>query len=423
MGKVGKEDIKSTIKTLHARGTSNAMIAGFVGLSPSTVGYHVKRIASGALDGRHRPRSKAVAHSAAISMWRKSHEGRRCNLSELHAFLVREHGFDGSLRSVQRYCRKENNKIRVRSYRRVETPPGVQAQIDWAEFRRIQIGGKSRTLYAFHVLLSHSRKEAIVWSLRKDMLAWIHCHVEGFNRLGGVPATARVDNEKTVVSRGAGSWGEFNPTYRLFAQRLRFHIDACSPGQPQRKGKVERRVRNQRDGINPYSRRFSSLQELQAWTDAGLEAVSHKRLCPPKGTSIAEAWAVEKDLLTPLPDPLPEAFDVAVQRKVSLDSLVSFEGRQYSVPYRHVGLVVEVRGTANKVQVLGSNDVIAEHPRGGSAKLYVVDSHYDAVTGLDDRVIAPPPLGKMGVAMRAIASVPEQHRSIQNYQALANIAR
>lgn len=241
MGEVSKEDIISTIKTLRARGASNSMIAGFVGLSPNTVGYHVKRIDSGAMDGRRRPRSKAITFSAAISQWCKSHEGRKYNLSELHTFLVQEHGFDGSLRSVQRYCLKNNGKSRVRSYRRVETPPGVQAQIDWAEFRRIRIGGKLRTLYAFHVVLSHSRKEAIVWSFRKDMCAWIHCHLQGFKRLGGVPATVRVDNEKTLVSHGAGSWGKINPTYRLFAQRLQFHIDACTPGQPQRKGKVERR--------------------------------------------------------------------------------------------------------------------------------------------------------------------------------------
>ena len=56
----------------------------------------------------------------------------------------------------------------------------------------------------------------------------------------GIPAVARVDNEKTAASRGAGSWGEFNPTYRRFAKQLKFHVDACAPRQPQTKGKVER---------------------------------------------------------------------------------------------------------------------------------------------------------------------------------------
>jgi hypothetical protein len=45
----------------------------------------------------------------------------------------------------------------------------------------------------------------------KDMLFWLACHTACFARLGGVPATVRVDNEKTAISRGAGVWGTVNP--------------------------------------------------------------------------------------------------------------------------------------------------------------------------------------------------------------------
>ena len=39
-------------------------------------------------------------------------------------------------------------------------------------------------------------------------------------------------------------------------------------------------------------------------------------------------------------------------RPVSDDCLVSFEGRQYSVPFRHAGRRVEIRGCAGRVQAL-----------------------------------------------------------------------
>ncbi|MEM6943282.1 MAG: hypothetical protein AAF565_05960 [Pseudomonadota bacterium] len=52
------------------------------------------------------------------------------------------------------------------------------------------------------MVLSHSRKEAIVWARSKDMLSWISYHLGGFARLGGVAATARIDNEKTAISKG-----------------------------------------------------------------------------------------------------------------------------------------------------------------------------------------------------------------------------
>ena len=424
MGCLSKEDIMSTIKTMRSRGASSSEISGYVKLSPGTVRHHVRRLESGATDGRRRSRSKAMAHSEAISHWREScGEMGSYNLVALHAFLVREHGYDGSLRSVQRYWRRKHGEAKVRSFRRFETPAGVQAQVDWAEFRGVEVGGELVTLYALHVVLSHSRKEAIVWSRRKNMVSWQRCHVRCFERLGGVPAVARVDNEKTAVSRGAGSWGEINPTYRRFAKHLTFHVDACPPRQPQMKGKVERLVREQRGGIDPRSRSFRTLEELQAWTDAGLEADSRKRICPPTGTTVAEAWLSEKRLLTPLPHPLPEPFDVAVLRKVGKDCLVSFEGGQFSVPYRFVGLNVEVRGTATSVQVASSGEIVAKHPRGGLARLHVDDSHYDAGEVPDARVIAPPPLGKMGERIRSIASAPVERRSIAHYDALMEVAR
>jgi hypothetical protein len=38
----------------------------------------------------------------------------------------------------------------------------------------------------------------------KDMLSWLACHTACFARLGGMPATVRVDNEKTAISRCGG---------------------------------------------------------------------------------------------------------------------------------------------------------------------------------------------------------------------------
>ena len=59
----------------------------------------------------------------------------------------------------------------------------------------------------------------------------------------------RVDNEKTAIASGAGAWGTINPTYRRYAALMKLHVDACAPRQPQRKGKVERRVRDHRAAI------------------------------------------------------------------------------------------------------------------------------------------------------------------------------
>ncbi|WP_414476504.1 hypothetical protein [Microvirga sp. M2] len=84
-----------------------------------------------------------------------------------------EYGYTGSLRSVQRYWRHAYPAPVIRARRRVETPPGAQAQVDWAHFPGIIIAGIPTDLLALHMVLSFSRKQAIVWSPAKDMLAWL----------------------------------------------------------------------------------------------------------------------------------------------------------------------------------------------------------------------------------------------------------
>ena len=69
-------------------------------------------------------------------------------------------------------------------------------------FRSVR--GTRRDLLAFVLTLSFSRARVLVWSERRHLLAWLSVHNAALERLGGVPATIRVDNEKTAVVAGAG---------------------------------------------------------------------------------------------------------------------------------------------------------------------------------------------------------------------------
>src|SRR5947199_22320 len=82
-----------------------------------------------------------------------------------------------------------------------------KGQPDWGELAGSDIGRGPQALYAFVMVLSHSRKEVVVWSERMDQLAWHHAHNEAFRRLGGVPAVLRIDNLETGIAEGAGPWG------------------------------------------------------------------------------------------------------------------------------------------------------------------------------------------------------------------------
>lgn len=417
--KLGQEE-RMTIQILRQRGHSRREIARLLGVCEGTVRYHLGRQALGAVDGRAQQQQLGDGWSEKVSAHVEAQKEGPVNLAELHDWLVEEHGYPGSLRSVQRYYRRRYPKPKRRARRRVETPPGAQAQADWAEWPRIWVGGRQVRGYQFHLRLSHSRFGARVWSPRKDQLSWHHVHNEAFRRLEGIPATVRVDNEKTAMARGAGAWGELSKSYRRYARAVRFHIDACPPRSPRYKGKVERGIRNDRRWREVTNREWGSWDELQGWTDEQARAEARRHSCPATGTSVWQAWQAEKRVLAPVPM-LPEPFDVAVTRRVAKDCLVAFEGRQYSVPFQLLDRRVEVRGCARSVQVWFEAEGVAEHPRGGPERIVIDPRHYEGEA--TEQVAPPPPLGRMGRRLQEIADMAPEQRPMDLYAALAEVAR
>ncbi|MCG8589075.1 MAG: IS21 family transposase [Proteobacteria bacterium] len=410
-----------TIQVLHERGLSNRAIARQLGIRENSVRYRLRRLAEDLPDGRSK-RFQAEPLAGVIRRWieEAKTQGRGVNLQELHEQLVRDHGYTGSYKSIQRYVRAKFPKPKVRTRRRVETPPGTQGQVDWGEFPGVEVGHERVALHAFHLVLSHSRKEAVVWSERADQLAWLHVHNEALRRLQGVPAVLRVDNVKTAVARGAGPWGEINRTYREYARTVRFHVDAARPRCPGDKGKVERRILAHKRAFDPRHRSWRDLAELQAYTDEAVEESARRRTCPVTGESVRASWEAELPWLSPLPL-LPEPFDLVQRRRVAIDATVRFEGRTYSVPFRFAEQEVEVRGCAERVQVWADGQVLAEHPRHTRSRLLIEPSHYEGPS--TDDVEAPVPLGKMGRRLEEIAAMVPEQRPLDLYAALAEVAR
>jgi hypothetical protein len=201
---------------------------------------------------------------------------------------------------------------------------------------------------------------------------------------------------------------------------MRFHVDACQPRQPQAKGKTEVKVRLARR-LGPKRKNYDSLEELQAESDSSLRIWAERTICPVTGKSVRESWDDEIAFLQPLPRSLPEPFDAVVLREVQRDGLVNFEGRQYAVPFTCVGMNVEIRGCADKIQVFRTDTLLREYPRGTRERLLVDASCYDGDG--DERVIAPQPLGKMGRKLQEIYEMPVEQRPLDLYAALAEVAR
>ena len=259
MGRLDAE-AKTTMSFLMRNGQSKSEVARLLGVTEGAVRYHAKRKAAGAVDGRSHQKSKAEPFAGPIADWHGQHKEAGVSLPALYAWLRDEHGFEGSLRAVQRYYKQIFPAPAIRARRRGETVIGAQAQVDWAEFPMVPLGNEIVDLSALVVTLSWSRKRAVIWSRSKCMLSWQSAHLSALQRLGGVPAVLRIDNVKTAIASGAGAWGKINETYRAFARDLKFHIDDCQPRYSQAKGKVELAVQDLREVIE--ERRIKAMLKV-----------------------------------------------------------------------------------------------------------------------------------------------------------------
>ncbi|MFQ5382217.1 MAG: IS21 family transposase [Dehalococcoidia bacterium] len=429
MAKLGRDEIV-TIEVLARQGQKHCQTARVLGVAEGTVRYHLKRSASGALDGRKKLfLIEKLGLAEAVRAWwegqlARQPEGRPPCVEALWDFLRVEHAYAGSYKSVRRYARRKFPPPKRRPFRRVETPPGAQAQSDWTEVRDVDLGDPEGRVkvYAFVMILSHSRKEAVVWSRSMEQLCWQRVHNEAYKRLGGVAALNRIDNLKTAIARGAGPWGRVNAAYKTYARTMGFHVEACEPRCPEQKGKVERRCGAlKRLGVS--GRCFTSLEHLQEWTDAKLEASAQRRICPATGQSVHESWLEEKRLLRALPETLPEPFDLVKSCSVHKDCSIRFEGRSYIVPFGYLGRRVEVRGCAGRVQIVDEQGgaVLVTYPRGTPERILIDPLCYEG--SATERVLAPKPLGRMARKLQELAALGVARRPVDLYAELAEVAR
>jgi transposase len=398
MAKLTKEQIMVGEQIVKG-GVSIRQMARQLGVTEGALRYHLRKKAEGREgdDGRRNQPTAVDGYEEAVEAilerlecWRVTGEGRPAQARTVYELLGRDHSYGGSYRAVVRHLGRRYGTPPVRAYRRVETPPGVQAQHDWF-VARTRIRGEKTELQALVGALSSSRARFCWTSRDATQLAWHTGHLALFERYGGVPLWVRIDNLKTGVAKGAGASAVLNRSYEVFAQACGFEVDPCRPKKGSDKGKAERSVRTFRECFGEVFRQdWASDEALQVALDQRALELLDRLNCPVTGTSVREALEAERMVLQPLPT-MAEPFDVVVARKVSRDCLISFEGRRYSVPFVWVGRQVEVMGTLNHVVIHAEGLEVARHTRGSRQLLVLDPDHFEGES--TDRVLRPTPLG------------------------------
>jgi transposase len=190
---------------------------------------------------------------------------------------VRAAGYEGGYTQVKDYVRQVRPVPAADPVVRFETPPGLQAQIDFAEFR-LPWGKR----FALLAVLGYSRLLWLQFYPRQTLAVLMRGLEEAFAAFGGVPAELLFDQMKAVIiddQREVGGKLLENTEFLHFAAHWNFRIRACRPYRARTKGKVERPVGYVRQSFF-YGREFINDADLNAqllsWTTQKANARVHR---------------------------------------------------------------------------------------------------------------------------------------------------
>ena len=173
------------IRDHHDRqGLTLAQTACALGVHPQTVAKWVKRA---------RYEARAVAPRASRLDPFKDQVVR---LLESHPYStqqifqrLREEGYGGGLTIVKDYVAKVR-PARREAFLKLAFAPGECAQVDWGEYGSVQVGSTRRRLSFFVLVLAHSRRLYVAFTVSQTMEHFLGCHEQAFAALFPQPISA-----------------------------------------------------------------------------------------------------------------------------------------------------------------------------------------------------------------------------------------
>lgn len=288
--------------------------------------------------------------------------------------MLQERGYKGTVYPVRRYVRKVRPIAKHEAFFRLTMLPAEQAQVDWGSFGTVRIGRALRKLSCFVLTLSWSRWLWARFTLDQTLESFVRCHVLAFEALGGVLRQLLYDNLKSaVLERVDNDLIRFHPQMLALAGHYHFVPALCAKARGNEKGRVERRVRDLREGFFE-ARSFRSVDDLNAQLAVWLERVQRERPVPddPEQRTVREAFAQEREALLPLP---AHRFvcDYVKPIKSGKTPYVRFDRNHYSIPHTHVRKPVSLVASDTRVRVLDGLEVLADHERCYDAGRWIED--------------------------------------------------
>jgi transposase len=276
---------------------------------------------------------------------------------------ARELGYAGAYSTLTEYLRLIRPQVPRTFERRFETPPGWQAQVDFAEFEVAFTSepGVTRKVWLFSMVLGHSRWLWGRFCPNQTLETVLRCHIAAFGAMGGACAEILYDRMKTAVI-GEDSAGVV--TYNASLVALLNHYGsaprACQPYRAKTKGKVERPFRYVRQDFF-LGRTFRDLDDLNAQFEGWRTGIANQRVHATTQWIVDAHFAEERPHLLALPV-LPYDAVLTIERRITKEGMVAVGGNQYSVPDTTRRRIVEVQNHPAEVRIFEDGLLIACHP-------------------------------------------------------------
>ena len=193
---------------------------------------------------------------------------------------------------------------------------------------------------------------------------WIGAHVRMFEFFGAVPHVIVCDNLKSAVTKASRTEPEINTTYQHLGEHYNSVIIPTRPRKPADKAKVEGGVLLVERWIlfRLRKRRFTSLGELNQAIRQLLDDLNNRPFQKLPGSRRTTFVSLDLPAMRDLPS---QPFEFVEFRRVRVgpDGFITVDGRSYSVPRVLTRQVIELRLTANVIELLHAGRRVGSMPR------------------------------------------------------------
>jgi Transposase and inactivated derivatives len=287
-----------------------------------------------------------------------------CTGMSIYYFICKK-GYKGSYITVKRYCRKERETKIQKATVRIETSPGLSAQVDWKEnVRMVSRSGELFLINIFLYVLGYSRIKYIKLTIDRQQKTLFNCLHEAFLYTGGVPEEIWFDNMKTVVERSKTQFTKavFNERFRQFSKDSGFLPIACRPFRPQTKGKVEALARTI-ERLNVFNHEFSDILELEQIINEFNYDLNFSEISQGTMERPVDRWSKDKQLLKKFDSNILSSYSEEQddRRVVTKEAMIVWGYQKYSVPVKYIGKRIMVKAYENILKIYDNDLLIREH--------------------------------------------------------------